>query len=69
MLLRKTPAAADELGWTYHQLISLIRFRHMDPPARDSSGDYVWTDDDLRRAREARHARQRRRERKEATCA
>jgi len=45
--------AARELGKTYHQLIGLIRFNKIDPPARDSSGDYVWTDADMERARRA----------------
>ncbi len=57
MSYRKTPAAARELGITYHRLIGLIRFDKIEPPARDSSGDYVWTDDDLERARAALNAR------------
>jgi hypothetical protein len=51
--LRKTPVAARELGVTYHQLIGLLRFSKIDPPPRDSSGDYVWSDADLERARRA----------------
>jgi hypothetical protein len=50
---RKTPVAARELGTTYHRLIGLLRFGKIDPPARDTSGDYVWTDADLERARQA----------------
>lgn len=53
MPYRKTPVAARELGTTYHRLIGLIRFSKMVPPERDSSGDYVWTDDDMARARQA----------------
>ena len=53
LVYRKTPAAADELGISYHRLIGLLRFRKIIPPARDSSGDYIWTDADLRRARKA----------------
>jgi hypothetical protein len=49
----KTPAAADQLDITYHRLIGLVRFRKIEPPARDSSGDYVWTEADLERARRA----------------
>jgi hypothetical protein len=56
MTYRKTPAAARELGTTYHKLIGLIRFDKIDPPARDTSGDYVWTDGDLERARRALEA-------------
>jgi hypothetical protein len=50
---RKTPVAARELGTTYHRLIGLIRFGKITPPQRDSSGDYLWDDADLARAREA----------------
>lgn len=50
---RKTPVAARELKTTYHRLINLIRFSRIEPPQRDSSGHYVWNDDDLKRARKA----------------
>jgi hypothetical protein len=50
---RKTPAAARELGITYHRLIGLIRFAKIKPPVKDSSGDYIWADADLKRARDA----------------
>jgi hypothetical protein len=53
----KTPVAAHKLGLTYSQLIGLIRCRHIDPPGRDSSGDYIWTDADLDRVRAALSAR------------
>ena len=49
----KTPTAARQLGVTYHQLIGLIRYGKMEPPARDTSGDYYWTAADVQRAREA----------------
>jgi hypothetical protein len=55
----KTPVAARTLGVSYHQLISLIRFGKIQPPERDSSGDYLWADSDLERAREAFAARSR----------
>jgi hypothetical protein len=55
----KTPVAARHLGVTYHRLIGLIRFSKIDPPQRDSSGDYVWSPADLKRAREALAARRR----------
>jgi hypothetical protein len=52
--IRKTPVAAKELNVSYHQLIGLVRFGKLDPPpGRDSSGDYLWSDEDLARAREA----------------
>jgi hypothetical protein len=50
----KTPVAVDELGTTYHKLISLVRFKKLNPPPqKDSSGDYVWGAEDLARARQA----------------
>jgi hypothetical protein len=49
----KTPAAARRLNVTYHRLISLIRFDKIEPPPKDSSGDYIWGDSDLDRARKA----------------
>jgi hypothetical protein len=49
---RKTPVAARELGITYTKLIGLIRYGRLEPPGRDTSGDYVWTDADLERARQ-----------------
>ena len=53
MNYRKTPVAARELGVGYFQLYDLLRFGKIDPPARDSSGDFIWTDADLERARNA----------------
>jgi DNA-binding transcriptional MerR regulator len=50
---RKTPIAARESGITYHRLISLMRYGHLAPPGRDSSGHFVWTDADLERIRQA----------------
>jgi len=53
MAFRKAPVAARELGISYHQLIGLIRYDKITPPERDSSGDYLWLDADLERARAA----------------
>jgi hypothetical protein len=53
MTYRKTTAAARELGISYTRLIGLMRYGKITPPERDTSGDYVWTDDDLARARRA----------------
>jgi hypothetical protein len=50
----KTPAAARSIGTTYHRLMGLIRFAKLDPaPDRDSSGHFVWSPEDLDRARQA----------------
>jgi hypothetical protein len=56
LTFRKTPAAARELNTTYHKLIGLIRFGKIEPPGKDSSGDYVWNEGDLTRAHEALEA-------------
>jgi hypothetical protein len=53
MPYRKTPRAARELGITYSHLMSLLRYGRLAPPERDDSGDYLWTDADLERARQA----------------
>jgi hypothetical protein len=53
MPYRKTPVAARELGISYSQLIGLLRYGKISPPGRDTSGDYIWTDKDLTRARAA----------------
>jgi DNA-binding transcriptional MerR regulator len=60
-MFRKTPVAARELGITYHRLMGLLRHGKIAPPDRDSSGDYLWTDADLDRARQALAAAQRER--------
>jgi hypothetical protein len=54
---RKTTVAVRELGTTYHKLIGLLRFNKIPAPLRDSSGDYLWSDEDLERARHALAAR------------
>jgi hypothetical protein len=53
MTYRKTPIAARELGVPYYTLYNLIRFNKVDPPLRDTSGHFVWTDSDLERTRKA----------------
>jgi hypothetical protein len=55
----KTRDAVRALGTTYHILIGLLRYDVIEPPQRDSSGDYVWTESDLGRARAALAARRR----------
>jgi hypothetical protein len=48
----KTPAAADLLGIGYWRLIGLLRSKRLAPPQKDSSGDYIWTLEDIERARQ-----------------
>src|SRR5262249_6703348 len=49
----KTSAVARLLGIQYVQLFSLIRNGRLEPPSKDSSGDYVWLPEDVERARQA----------------
>jgi hypothetical protein len=49
----KTPAAADLLGVGYWRLIGLLRSKRLPRPQKDSSGDYLWTPEDIERARRA----------------
>jgi hypothetical protein len=55
----KTPAVADLLGVTYWRLINLLRSRRLVPPAKDTSGDYVWAEADIERARVVLQSRRR----------
>jgi hypothetical protein len=57
----KSTAAARQLGVTYSRLFTLIREGKEVPPAKDSSGDYVWTEQDVEAARQALAARGQRR--------
>ncbi len=50
---RKTSEVARLLCSPYHRVFNLIRAGAIDPPARDGSGDYVWSKSDIDRAREA----------------
>jgi hypothetical protein len=48
----KTPIAARVLRVTYYRLIALINRNTLDPPPeKDTSGDYLWTEADIERAR------------------
>ncbi|MBL8798764.1 MAG: hypothetical protein JNM56_33030 [Planctomycetia bacterium] len=53
MLFLKTPVAAERLGVSYWRLMGLLRSRKITPPNRDSSGDFIWLEADLDRARQA----------------
>ena len=56
-LYLKSSAAAKVLGVPYYVLVGLLRSGRFDPPAKDTSGDYVWLDEDISRARTALAAR------------
>jgi hypothetical protein len=51
MSFLKSRAVAQALGVPYHRLFELLRSGKLTPPAKDSSGDYVWTSEDVERAR------------------
>jgi DNA-binding transcriptional MerR regulator len=53
MTYLKSSAAAARLGVPYYTLHNLIRSGKVPPPQRDTSGDFVWTERDLARARRA----------------
>jgi hypothetical protein len=49
----KSRAVATELAISYYRLFELIRSGKLTPPGKDSSGDYIWTPEDVDRARQA----------------
>jgi DNA-binding transcriptional MerR regulator len=57
----KSSVVARQLGVAYSRLFALIREGKLVPPAKDSSGDYVWTEQDVEAARQALASRGRRR--------
>jgi hypothetical protein len=57
----KTTAAARALGVPYHALYALLRDNKLPPPARDSSGDFCWTPENLELARQVLRTRRGRR--------
>ena len=46
-------SVADLLRIGYHRRINLLRSRCLAPPQKGTSGDCVWTDEDIERARNA----------------
>jgi hypothetical protein len=63
----KTPQAARELGVSYWKLCALLRSDKIPFPAKDTSGDYVWSAADLERARAAMQVDRRRKEARSAS--
>jgi DNA-binding transcriptional MerR regulator len=55
----KSREVAKRLGITYRVLFEMLRRGRLDPPAKDSSGDYVWTEADVERAQAALASRRR----------
>jgi hypothetical protein len=60
MPFHKTTSVARLLDVPYSRLFDLLRSRQLAAPQKDSSGDYIWTDEDIERARAALAQRQRR---------
>jgi hypothetical protein len=58
----KSSCVAKTLGIPYHRLFSLLRAGKLSPPRKDGSGDYVWVEADIGRAREALTVDRRRRD-------
>jgi DNA-binding transcriptional MerR regulator len=52
MIRLKTSEVADLLKVPYHALDYLLRSRQIPRPAKDASGDLIWSEADVRRARE-----------------
>ncbi len=59
MPLKTLPMCRQE-GIGYWTLVGLLRSGKLAPPAKDSSGDYVWTPEDIVRVRAALATIQRR---------
>lgn len=50
---QKTPIAARILGIAESHLHYLVRSHKIPAPQKDSSGDFIWFDTDIERARQA----------------
>jgi hypothetical protein len=49
----KSVVAARMLGVSYNSLLNRVRFGFIPKPQTDSSGDFIWSREDLERARVA----------------
>jgi hypothetical protein len=65
----KTVEVSRMLQYRYENLFNLIRNGQLTPPAKDSSGDYIWLASDIDRARRAIAALQKRKLRREPATA
>jgi hypothetical protein len=59
-----TQEAARALQVSYNIAWNLVRFAHIPPPAKNSSGDYTWSAADLSNARKVLAAREAKKARK-----
>jgi hypothetical protein len=53
MISHKTRSVCNFLNVRYSHLTCMLRDGRLAPPAKDESGDFVWLDSDIQRAREA----------------
>jgi DNA-binding transcriptional MerR regulator len=51
--LMKSGEVSRQLGVSYSKLVALLRENKIAPPAKEGSGQYVWGEDDVERARQA----------------
>ena len=49
----KTTQVSRSLDIPYHRLINLIRYDLINPPTKDYSGDFLWSESDVEAARVA----------------
>ena len=47
----KTTQVCQLLDVPYHRLVNMIRYMLISPPAKDYSGDYLWSECDVAAAR------------------
>jgi hypothetical protein len=50
---KKTGEVVRQLETTLHKIIGLLRYNKITPPAKDSSGDFCWSPEDIAAARKA----------------
>jgi DNA-binding transcriptional MerR regulator len=53
-----TQAARRLAGVSHHRLVHLIRVGQFEPPAKDETGRYTWTEADVERLRQVAASRQ-----------
>jgi hypothetical protein len=53
----KTPIACDLIPATYTQLANMLRCKKIKAPPKDTSGDYLWGQEDIEAARRVLAAR------------
>ncbi len=62
----KTREVLQELNASYHRVHSVLRSGKVTPPAKDVSGDFAWTAQDVEAVRHAMTIDRRRKDAREA---